>query len=203
MAYEAIKYRVITCAFRPGEYINELKVANLLGFGRTPVHQAFDRLRVEGMVNVIPRKGIIVKPLNLDEVAQVLEARLLIEIHCVRLAAQRATASDVEDLRKLVHQSREALQTRNIERILMLDRDFHLLLASAAKNVVLNEVLANLKDRSLRVWFTSLATDNHYQTVQDEHDDILNAIAKRSPDEAEAAMRRHFGSFGASIVPHL
>ena len=56
-AYEAIKHRVMTCKFKPGECINEASVSALLGFGRTPVHQALDRLMIEEMVEVIPRKG--------------------------------------------------------------------------------------------------------------------------------------------------
>jgi DNA-binding GntR family transcriptional regulator len=61
------------------EYINEAYISNMLGIGRTPVHQAFDRLMLEGMVGVIPRKGVIVKPVSLDEIMQIVEVRLLNE----------------------------------------------------------------------------------------------------------------------------
>src|SRR5262249_58765623 len=67
-AYEAIKHRIITCKFKPGECINEASVSALLGLGRTPVHQAIDRLMLEEMVEVIPRKGVIVKPVILQDV---------------------------------------------------------------------------------------------------------------------------------------
>ena len=78
-AYDAIKHRIITCAFRPGEYINELQLSSILKIGRTPVHQALDRLMIEGMVEVIPRKGVIVKPVSLNEVLQIIEVRLINE----------------------------------------------------------------------------------------------------------------------------
>ena len=90
-AYEAIKHRIITCAFRPGEYINELQLSALLNIGRTPVHQALDRLMVEGMVEVIPRKGVIVKPVSLNEVLQIIEVRLINEPLGARLAAEHAS----------------------------------------------------------------------------------------------------------------
>src|SRR5712672_2921568 len=73
-AYDAIKHRIITCAFKPGEYINELQLSSILKIGRTPVHQALDRLMIEGMVEVIPRKGVIVKPVSLNEVLKIIEA---------------------------------------------------------------------------------------------------------------------------------
>src|SRR6266849_7948115 len=86
-AYDAIKHRIITCAFRPGEYINELQLSSMLKIGRTPVHQALDRLMMEGMVEVIPRKGVIVKPVSLHDVMQMIDVRLINETQCARLAA--------------------------------------------------------------------------------------------------------------------
>src|SRR6478672_2854970 len=84
-AYGAIKHRIITCEFRPGEYVNELQLSALLKIGRTPVHQALDRLMVEGMVEVIPRKGVIVRPVSLNEVLQIIEVRLINEPFGARL----------------------------------------------------------------------------------------------------------------------
>ena len=78
-AYEAIKHQIITCAFKPGQAINEAQVALLLGLGRTPVHQALDRLMVEELVDILPRKGVVVRPLSLSEVLQITDARLVNE----------------------------------------------------------------------------------------------------------------------------
>src|SRR5215468_11829772 len=95
-AYEAIKDRIITCKFKPGECINEASVSQLLGYGRTPVHQALDRLMLEEMVEVIPRKGVIVKPVILHDVLQMVDVRMINETQCARLAAVRADDSHVE-----------------------------------------------------------------------------------------------------------
>src|SRR5258706_14026003 len=86
-AYEVIKHRIITCKFKPGECINEASVSALLGLGRTPVHQAIDRLMLEEMVEVIPRKGVIVKPVILHDVLQMIDVRMINETQCARLAA--------------------------------------------------------------------------------------------------------------------
>src|SRR5262244_177901 len=78
-AYEAIKHRIITCKFKPGECINEVSVSELIGYGRTPVHQALDRLMLEEMVEVIPRKGVIVKPVMVHDVMQMIDVRMINE----------------------------------------------------------------------------------------------------------------------------
>jgi DNA-binding GntR family transcriptional regulator len=85
----------------------------------------------------------------------------------------------------------------------LLDREFHLIIARAAKNTILSDLLRNLTERSLRTWFSSLTPENQYHRVHDEHDAILAAIEQHSPDAAEATMRRHFESFRSSITRHL
>lgn len=200
LAYEAIKHRIITCAFRPGEYVNEASVSAILGIGRTPVHQALERLMLEGMVEVIPRKGVIVKPVSLHEVMQIIEVRLLNETYCVRLAAERADDSEIAALADILARAQEWKAVRNVEQMMLLDREFHLVLARAAKNAILGDILRKLHERSLRFWFISLNAPGHHESVQDQHQAILAAVHGRDPDTAEAAMRRHIESFRHNVA---
>jgi DNA-binding GntR family transcriptional regulator len=202
-AYDAIKHRIITCSFRPGEYINELQLSALLQIGRTPVHQALDRLMIEGMVEVIPRKGVIVKPVSLNEVLQIIEVRLINEPFGARLAAEQANDTDLAELADVLKRTKHWAALRNVENMMLLDREFHLLIARAAKNDVLTDLLRNLHERSLRFWFISLNAPTQYEFVQNEHAAILYAIRQRNPDKAEAAMRHHIESFRANVSQFL
>ena len=202
-AYGTIKHRIITCAFRPGEYINELQLSALLKIGRTPVHQALDRLMIEGMVEVIPRKGVIVKPVSLNEVLQIIEVRLINEPFGARLAAEKASDADLTDIADVLDQAKHWVAVRNVEKLMLLDREFHLLIARAAKNEVLIELLRNLHERSLRFWFISLNAPTQHETVLKEHSAIFAAIRHRDPDSAESAMRRHIESFRINVSQYL
>lgn len=202
-AYEAIKLKIITCAFKPGEYINELQLSSLLKIGRTPVHQALDRLMVEGMVDVIPRKGVIVKPVSLNEVLQIIEVRLINECYCARLAAERAGDADFAEMEDVLKRARHWTSLRNVVNMMLLDREFHLLVARAAKNDVVAELLRALHERSLRFWFISLNEPRQYERVHEQHDAILQAVRRRDPDKAEAEMRRHIESFRANVSQFL
>jgi DNA-binding GntR family transcriptional regulator len=203
LAYEAIKYRIITCAFKPGEYVNEARVSALLGLGRTPVHHAIDRLMLEGMVEVIPRKGVIVKPVSLNEVMQIIEARLIVEPAGVRLTAQRADETEITALGDILARAQQWTAVRNVEQMMLLDREFHHVLARAARNDVFADVLRRLHERSLRFWFISLTDTSHHGAVQDEHRAILAAIRARDPAAAEAAMQFHIESFRKTIARYL
>lgn len=202
-AYKAIKHRIITLGFRPGEFINEASVCADLGIGRTLVHQAFDRLMLEGMVDVIPRKGIIVKPVSFDEILQIVEVRLINETYCVRMAAERASADDLTQLSDILARARQWLGVRNIEQLMFLDRDFHDVLARCSGNFVLSDTLANLHDRSLRFWFLSLASAGQHDSVQDQHEAILAAMRDHDSAGAEEAMRAHIESFKRNLTRHM
>jgi len=203
IAYDRIKHLIITCSFRPGEYINELQLSTRLGIGRTPVHQALDRLMVEGLVDVIPRKGVIVKPVTLNEVLNIIDVRLLNEGHCARLAAMRGDSSDLATLAEVLKRTEHWSAKRNVEKMMLLDREFHLAVAKASKNDVLAELLRTLHERSLRFWFISLNEPGHFSAVQGEHAAIIKAILERDADTAELAMRAHIKSFRANVSQFL
>lgn len=203
MAYDAIKHRITTCTLRPGEYVNEAHLSAILGIGRTPVHQALDRLMTDGLVDVIPRKGVIVKPLSLDEVMQIIEVRLITESYCVRLAAERADSDELVHLGDVLSRTAEWMAARNNEHMMMLDREFHMVIARASRNVVLGDMLGNLHDRSLRFWFVSLDRPGHHESVLRDHRAILAALRDRDPAGAEQAMRTHIENFRRNAASYL
>jgi DNA-binding GntR family transcriptional regulator len=199
-AYERIKHLIITLRLRPGEYVNEAQVSDILGLGRTPIHQALNRLTLEGMVEVIPRKGIIVKGISLNDVLEITDVRLINEVYCARLAAERAMDSDIRDISRIVDESGKALPLADVERQMMLDRDFHIALSRAANNRVLTNLLTNLHDQSLRFWFISLREREHHLAVHKEHLAILKAIEAHNADAAERAIRTHIDSFRKNVI---
>lgn len=202
-AYDAIKHRIITLAFKPGEYVNEAQLAEMLGIGRTPVHQAINRLMLEGQVEVIPRKGIIVKPLSLSEIVEITEIRLLNEGYCLRRVTERASDSDLIALGNILKDAKAAAKRRDFEQIMLCDREFHLELARLQGNEVFEDILRNVIERSLRFWFISLNAPRHLQSVEDEHDTIMAALRKRDAAGAERAMKRHIESFRSTLMQYL
>ena len=193
-AYGMIKERINTLVYRPGSFLNEQQISEDLGIGRTPVHMAISRLALEDLVEVAPRKGVIVKPLSLDDFRAIYEARLVNEPAAAALAAQRATDEDVRTLRAVVRQGK-AIRKGSLEDMIAADRAFHNGIADAAKSRVLSQILRALHDRSLRQMYLSWTYESgtNSDTVA-EHKDVVEAIAARDPDRAEKAMRAHMQS---------
>ncbi|WP_298255709.1 GntR family transcriptional regulator [Bradyrhizobium sp.] len=202
-AYEKIKRQITACEFRPGDHLNEAELSERLGIGRTPVHQAIDRLMMEGLVQVMPRKGILVTPVSLDVVVQTIEVRLLNECHCARLAAERASEKEIRILDDILARAEKVLPRRNSERLMRLDREFHGAIAQVSRNAVLADVLGRLHDKSLRFWILSLNTPGHHARVHAQHRAILDAIHAHDPLAAEQAMRDHIEDFRRNLLSSI
>jgi DNA-binding GntR family transcriptional regulator len=193
-AYFEIKRRINRLDYRPGAYLNEAQISHQLKIGRTPVHQALDRLMLEGLIQVIPRKGVVVQSISLDQVLQILEARLVNEPQCVGLAVERATREDVARMQELLATAGSLIRARDREKLMNLDRAFHRLISDAAHNAILADILTMLHERSLRFWFIAFGDDLQLRRVDDEHRAVLAAIKHGNRAEAEAAMRTHIES---------
>ena len=202
-AYEAIKHHIITCRFAPGEDLNEAQVAERLNLSLMPARHALARLRLEGLVTIRPRKGIQVRPIDREELLQIIEARTINECHCVRLAAERAEPGELAAMARVLRRTRAAVAARNAEAMMLLDREFHDLVARASKSAVLVDILRNLHDRAVRFWFISLGEEGHQPEVLREHEDIYQAIARRDPAGAAEATGRHIEGFRANVMARL
>jgi DNA-binding GntR family transcriptional regulator len=198
-ACEEIKRRIIRLDYRPGQYVNAAQVSADLGIGATPVNQALNRLMHEGMVEIIPRKGAIVRPVSLEEILQLIDVRLVNECHCARLAAERASDGELDDLEGVLDRAEKLVAARDVEGLMLLDREFHMRLGRAARNPVLGELLVGLHERSLRFWFISLSDEEHLAAVQQEHRAVAARLRARDPEGAAAAVRSHIESFRATI----
>lgn len=202
-AYEVIKHKIITCELRPGELLSEAVLSADLDIGRTPVRQAIDRLMGDGLVEVMPRKGSIVKPVSIDEIMCIIDVRLLNETHCARVAASTASTALQAQLKQNVAGMWKAAKARQIETAAALDQEFHTLISGATRNLVLIDILRNLHERSTRMWFISLRANEQHLRVCDEHEAIIASILKRDPDKAEAAMRQHIESYRSNVARQL
>lgn len=191
---------IVSCELRPGEVLSEAVLSANLDIGRTPVRQAIDRLMSDGLVEVMPRKGSIVKPISLDEIFNVIEVRLINEAFCVRVAAEGADTVTVGQLKRNLDVMQAAAKADDVAISMTLDQEFHALIANATRNPIMVDLLRNLHDRSARFWFISLRAREHRLRVCDEHAAIVEGIARGEPSAAERAMRTHIESFRSNVA---
>ena len=198
-AYHEIKRRIVTLIYRPGEQINTAQICSQLGIGRTPVHLAIHRLKTEGLIEIMPRRGIVVKGIDRDEVMALIEARHMIEPLVAALAAVRATDAELAAMRATLERIAACLVSGDGEQFMSIDLEFHRMLAAAARNKAISEFLAGMHEQCARVYFLSVSTNHHDLRIMDEHQDVFAALVRRDPDGASAAMRKHIDSLRNNV----
>ena len=199
-AYAQLKQALITLAYKPGDYLSTASLMNELALGRTPINHALHRLCNEGLVQIIPRKGLIVSPLSIDDALQLIDVRVANESLCVRLAAERITKTELHQLELISRDFDKAANRGQTIEVMNLDRLFHEQIASAARNQILAEILKVLHARSQRFWALSLAMPDHLTEVQGEHAAIVKALAEGNTQTAVQAVEEHVMSFQRALL---
>lgn len=195
-AYQAIKEKVIALHFLPGQYLNEAAICAQLDMGRTPVHQALQRLHIEGLVEVLPRKGIIVQPDSLSEILKILESRMTVEPELARNAAANVAKGEVspDEATKLV-----AIATAtdagdeppDISAFTSNDRWFHREIGRLSGNAIMADFSRILHERSTRFWYLNLWQTIDVAKSNAQHLTIAKAIAAANEEDAGLAMSEH------------
>ncbi|RAI36346.1 hypothetical protein CH340_03275 [Rhodoplanes serenus] len=193
-AYQQIKELILTLFFLPGQYLNEAAICDLLKLGRTPVHQALQLLQVEGLVEVVPRKGVIVRPDSIGEVVEILDARILVEVELVRRAVINGTREDLRELAAILDKTNRRHGGGSMDAFVEADRAFHVKLADMSRNAILADFVRLMHERSTRFWYLHLWQTIDLYAAARQHRTILEAVEARDPERAARAMRKHIDS---------
>jgi len=150
-AYRRLEEMLVTLRLAPGQLLAEKDLADKAGIGRTPVREAIQRLSNEGMLTVLPRKGLMVTPLRRSDLGQIVEARRVMERLLVVKAAERASDGQRRALLGLATQIEMA--DHDLEAYFRLDHQLNELLEAASRNRYLVKALAAMQSQCRRLWY--------------------------------------------------
>ncbi len=193
-AYHAIRDMIVSLELRPGAVIDERRLMERLGIGRTPTREALRRLAQERLVEVYPRRGMFVTSVEIHDLASLAEVRLVLESHVARLAAERATDEDRSAMDDLLEEleRRDDLDARGL---MALDERIHRQVYGSAHNPFLESTLEEYYVLALRIWYLALDRAKELEQAVLGHRELLEAIRDGDADRAEATMRRHVLDF--------
>lgn len=176
----------------PGTVVREDDLQARLGIGRTPIREALQRLEREQLVSVIPRRGVIVTPIDVGDLALLFESRSILEPYVHRLAAKRGDARhwDVMEHALAATDGVEAW-----DELLLADRTCHEQVWLASKNRFLVTTLEMLYSQSERLWHQYVRDVSDLKTALDEHREILRALRAGDANGAADIIEAHVRSF--------
>jgi len=197
LAYQRILDRVVSLEMPPGSVVNEARLREELGIGRTPIREALQRLARENLVRSIPHRGTFVTEVNITDLARITEVRVVLEAHAARLAAEKLSNADRETIDDLLALLGGAVTDQR--ELMRLDRLIHRTIYRAARNPFLEATLERYFNLSLRLWYLVLDREVRLREAVDEHVELLRAILAGDGELAETIMRRHVIGFEREI----
>ncbi len=195
-AYAQLREKIVRLEFAPGDVLREDALREELGIGRTPIREALQRLERDHFVTVVPRQGIFVTGIDVDELAMLFETRLVLEPYAARLAALRGEPSQWDAMEAALARTADAVDGNEL---LAIDRQCHELMWQAAGNRFLLDTLDMLYAQSDRLWHQYLSDVAEPEHAVDEHVAILDALRSGSGDRAAKLVDEHVAAFDAEI----
>lgn len=180
---------ILSGALSPGERLWVDEVAEHFGVSKIPVREALKALETDGWVQSQPRRGTYVRPLSRDELRQTFEMRRLLEPYSARLAAERRTDAQLNELKELLAQSAQALKTADVIALTAVNSRFHSVMADAAGNIMLSESIAKL-ELQLRRYFIAVDWPRRRESMA-QHKAIFDAIRDQDLQRAEELTLAH------------
>jgi DNA-binding GntR family transcriptional regulator len=199
--YGQLLVDIIIGRLAPGERLDERVLTKRYGGGLAGIREALARLALEGLVLRRARVGTMVAPLDLMEARDAFAARALVEIECAGLAARLATETEIEAICRTLDAGEAAIVRNDARALAMMDEAFHVAVASASHNRVLAKMVMSLHHQTARFWLVTMREPSPKESrlALAQHRTLVDAIAARDVERAQAAMRGALGDFPADI----
>ena len=211
-----VREKVITGEYTPGTFLREENLAKVFKVSRTPMRQALTILTNEGLLRKIPNTGCMVRRLSMEEINDIYNIRSVLEGLTARLAAERATKDEIENMRHLAalygeseKQCFVAATSENWHRVFMVDMDWHRAVAEAAKNKELAKLIEQqhfmrrIMDTTNSVYLMRYSDPMNLGKPNVGHAQIIDAIEQKLPGQAEKLMRLHILRGKHEIIQNL
>lgn len=186
-AYRQLKAMVLENRVHGGEYLLEEELARAVGMSRTPLREALVQLQNEGLVVIVPRRGVRIVPLTVEDMREVHDLMQWLESQAAfSLASRPDRQAFVKELRVIVAEMRRSLAGGDIAAWARANDRFHIRLVESAGNGRLVRICENLLDQTQRVRSFTLRLRKPPTRTTDAHTSMLKAIAEGDGEKAVA-----------------
>lgn len=201
--YEILKKRIVELEYSPGQVLNEADIANEFGVSRTPVRKAFEQLKNAKLMDIIPRYGAQVAPIDFKYMKSLFEVDRELEGFAARLAANRITEEKLNILDEIIERIRNYDLETEYKEMILEDSMFHETIFTSCGNPCLVEILYDLHMHTERLWFYVQKDITDFNLFLDTLPQIVQALKERDAAKAEREAKRHIDVFVERIRQEL
>ena len=189
-AYAALEERIVTLQLEPGQLVSENMLASLVGLGRTPVRDAIKELSREGLMVILPKRGIMISEIDVLRQLELLEIRREVERYVAGAAARRATPGERARFLVLADRMDETGAADDGEGFLKLDKAFNERILEAARNRYATSMMRLVQGLSRRFFFAHYQSTTSVRETARLHAGVARAIGNQQEKEARESLDR-------------
>lgn len=186
-AYRILEEMIVTLELAPGTRISENSISRRLGFGRTPVREAMQRLAREGSLRILPRAGAIISEIDITDQFKLIEVRREIERVIAGRAARLADPAAIEIFEKLSDRFDWVAQENDYTAFISADSEFNQMLVKTADNVYATLAMGPIQAQTRRFWFLNFKKFGDLKKVSVLHSRVARAVAAKNAAKAREA----------------
>ncbi|ALC91667.1 hypothetical protein AM500_19175 [Bacillus sp. FJAT-18017] len=200
-AYKEIKKAIIQHKVEPGSMLYERSLSENLGISRTPLKLALQQLELEGWIQSVPRKGIVVQSINKHDVDEVFQLRKASEVLAIELLIPLV---DDETINKIEDVNNHLLEIKDEPiRFMYADSSFHLFLAELSQNRRLYQLTQNLTDHVNWYGLVALKAGIDLNEVYLDHNLIIDGLKAKDIRQTADAVLNHLENSHRTIIANL
>lgn len=183
--------RIFNGEFPPQSKLDENKLAAQFGVSRTPIREALRQLNAAGLVEIRPRRGAIIVPVDKERIGYAFEAAAELEALAAYWAASRATLMEREELERIHREGAQAGRQNDPEWYARVNRHLHDKISEMSRNPSLAEAVNAVRVQTAPFQKAQFARQDKIETSQEEHEGIVAAICFQHPETARRLMKEH------------
>ena len=207
-AYETIVRKIICLEYPPSQHLEETRLMEDLGIGRTPIREALVRLNHEKMVEAHPNRGVIVRPITLQNTKSMFESMSLIELGLVDIALKKDCTLFLDRMIEANKAVETAILDNHVFNLVEANHQFHILFAKCSQNEFLIRAVADIRTEAKRLSYLSYDNiitperplETHYESVVTEHQEMIDGLKQKQAGRLKAMIQDHINTFRERIV---
>jgi DNA-binding GntR family transcriptional regulator len=201
-AYDYVRGAILRGEMPVGTVIAEARVAAELGISKTPLRQALQLLRTEGLLEVGPRKQLVVRAFSAEHRNEILRIREALEEIAIETAVAVLSDDEIDLLHLSLLRQKRAVDAGNEEEFLELDEQFHIAIAQAANLPIVARLLEQIRGFARLMRLGRIQPPEHLVEVMGEHQRIVEAIEQRDPTRARRELHDHLHHWDYLVAPN-
>ncbi|MEW6674318.1 MAG: GntR family transcriptional regulator [Thermodesulfobacteriota bacterium] len=187
-----LRREIVEGTLKPKEKIFEEALAKRFSISRSPIREAFRVLESEGLVRIIPRRGVYVSDIDVEDIERINDIRIVLEGLGARLACRNMTDEGLGRLKVIAAQMSDAGRNKEYQLYFKLNKEFHETINSFTDNIYLKKILSTLAELSHRYRFyvSYFTLSNQIKQLDKFHGDLVEAFRSKNEKQAEKVRRR-------------